>query len=127
MKQIVAYSSVAHMGGATIGLFSGYKAGITASLFSFLQHSVTSSSFFIVAGLLYDRYEAYENHFYTGLSRSMPLLAFIDIILLFSNLPFPLFGGFVGEIGFLSVLWRGNILIAIFLLVNQILCTAQTI
>ena len=92
------------MGTATIGLFTGYKAGITASLYSFLQHSIVSSSFFVLAGLLYDRYEVYENHFYSGLGRSMPIFTFIDIILLFANLPFPLFGGFVGEIGFLMVL-----------------------
>ena len=52
IKQVIAYSSVAHMGGAVIGLFTGYKAGITASLFSFLQHSITSSGFFYFSGTL---------------------------------------------------------------------------
>jgi NADH-quinone oxidoreductase subunit M len=102
MKQIIAYSSVGHMGSSTIGLMSGYTVSITGSLYSFIIHSFTSSSFFILASILYERYESYELNFYSGLSQTMPVFSLLNIIITVSNLPFPIFGSFISEFLVLS-------------------------
>lgn len=98
IKQIIAYSSVTHMSISTIGLLSGYSISIIGSLYTFIQHSFLSSSLFIIAGILYERFEVYEINYIHGLVSTMPLFSFLVFILLLINLPFPLFGTFVGEL-----------------------------
>jgi NADH-quinone oxidoreductase subunit M len=127
IKQIIAYSSVGHMGSATIGLMSGYTISITGSLYSFLLHSLTSTSFFILAGILYERYESYELNFYSGLRKTMPFFSLLIIILMISNLPFPLFGGFIGEFLTLSNLWRSNFIILFIIISNELLSAIYNI
>ena len=119
-KQIIAYSSVSHMGVATIGLMSNYTTSVIGSLYDFLHHSILASGFFLMAGILYDRYEVYELTYLGGLAQTMPWFGVIEFILLMSNLPFPVFGSFVSEILILTGFWRGNTLVLLMLGTNQL-------
>lgn len=127
IKQIIAYSSVTHMGTATLGLVSGYTNSILGSLYSFLQHSFISSGLFIIAGILYERYEIYEINHLQGLNQTMPLFSVILILFMLINLPFPIFGTFIGEFCLLLSIWKSNLIILFIFIINEFLCALYSI
>lgn len=98
LKKIIAYSSIAHMGFVTLGIFSLNTLGIEGSIFLMLSHGIVSSALFLCVGVLYDRFHTRLVRNYGGLVQTMPLFSSIFIILSLANLSLPLTSSFVGEI-----------------------------
>nr|YP_004327739.1 NADH dehydrogenase subunit 4 [Placozoan sp. 'Shirahama']BAJ09645.1 NADH dehydrogenase subunit 4 [Placozoan sp. 'Shirahama']BBI37448.1 NADH dehydrogenase subunit 4 [Placozoa sp. H9 HM-2017] len=106
VKRLVAYSSVAHMGLASITLVTHDIIGLTGSIFIMLAHGIVSSLLFILVTILYDRHHTRLIKYYRGLSISMPIWATIMIMTSLANVAAPPSGGFVGE--YLSILSSFN-------------------
>ena len=97
MKKLIAYSSVAHMGFVTMGIFSGNIQGIQGALFQMLSHGVISGALFLCVGVVYDRMHTREIAFYGGLVNRMPWYAATFMLFTMGNVGLPGTSGFVGE------------------------------
>lgn len=102
MKKMIAYSSVAHMGYVTGGIFSFTVSGISGAVFQMISHGLISAALFLVVGMLYERHHTKEINKYGGVAASMPVLATFFMIAMLSSVGLPGLSGFVGE--FLSIL-----------------------
>lgn len=102
MKKMIAYSSVAHMGYVTAGIFSLTTSGMTGAVFQMISHGVISSALFLVVGMLYERHHTKEISKYGGVAASMPVLATFFMIAMLGSVGLPGLSGFIGE--FLSIL-----------------------
>jgi NADH-quinone oxidoreductase subunit M len=102
MKKLIAYSSVAHMGFVTMGIFSLTQQGIDGSIFQMLSHGVVSGALFLCVGVVYDRMHTREIDAYGGLVERMPLYAVCFMVFTLANMGLPGTSGFVGE--FLTML-----------------------
>ena len=98
MKKLIAYSSVAHMGFVTLGIFSGTMQGEQGALFQMLSHGVISGALFLCVGVVYDRMHTREIAFYGGLVGKMPIYAAVFMLFTMGNVGLPGTSGFVGEI-----------------------------
>lgn len=98
MKKLVAYSSVAHMNFAVLGMFSFNFYGLVGSVALMLSHGLVSSGLFLCVGSLYDRYKTRLFIYYGGLIRLMPIFAFLFFVLVLANMSFPGTFSFVGEL-----------------------------
>jgi NADH-quinone oxidoreductase subunit M len=98
MKKLIAYSSVAHMGFVTLGIFSGNVLGVQGALFQMLSHGVISGALFLCVGVVYDRMHTREIAFYGGIVNRMPLYAAVFMLFTMGNVGLPGTSGFVGEI-----------------------------
>jgi NADH-quinone oxidoreductase subunit M len=97
MKKLVAYSSVAHMGFVTLGLFTGVKQGIDGAMFQMLSHGVVSGALFLIVGVVYDRIHSRDIARYGGLVHRMPLYAAVFMVMMLASVGLPGTSGFVGE------------------------------
>ena len=97
MKKLIAYSSVAHMGVVTIGIFTFNVQGIQGALFQMLSHGIVSGALFLVVGVVYDRIHTREIARYGGLADRMPLYALTFMIFTLASIGLPGTSGFVGE------------------------------
>jgi len=97
-KKLIAYSSVAHMGFVTMGIFSGNAVGEQGALFQMLSHGVISGALFLCVGVVYDRMHTREIAFYGGLVERMPWYAATFMLFTMGNVGLPGTSGFVGEI-----------------------------
>ena len=98
MKKLIAYSSVAHMGFVTMGIFSGNAVGEQGAIYQMLSHGVISGALFICVGVVYDRMHTREIAFYGGLTNRMPWYAAVFLLFTMGNVGLPGTSGFVGEI-----------------------------
>ena len=98
MKKLIAYSSVAHMGFVTMGIFSGTVQGEQGALFQMLSHGVISGALFLCVGVVYDRMHTREIAFYGGVVNRMPIYAAVFMLFTIGNVGLPGTSGFVGEI-----------------------------
>jgi len=98
MKKLIAYSSVAHMGFVTMGIFSGNVLGEQGAIFQMLSHGVISGALFLCVGVVYDRMHTREIAFYGGLTNRMPLYAAVFMLFTMGNVGLPGTSGFVGEV-----------------------------
>lgn len=98
VKKLIAYSSVAHMGYVTIGIFSANAQGVQGALFQMLSHGWISAALFLCVGVLYDRTHSREISTYGGVVERMPLFAFMLMVFSLANVGLPGTSGFVGEI-----------------------------
>ncbi|MDX2277081.1 MAG: NADH-quinone oxidoreductase subunit M [Hyphomonadaceae bacterium] len=98
MKKLIAYSSVAHMGFVTLGIFSGTMQGVQGAIFQMLSHGVISGALFLCVGVVYDRMHTREIAFYGGLVNRMPVYAAIFLLFTMGNVGLPGTSGFPGEI-----------------------------
>ncbi|MGA2952629.1 MAG: NADH-quinone oxidoreductase subunit M, partial [Caulobacteraceae bacterium] len=98
MKKLIAYSSVAHMGFVTLGIFSGNLVGEQGAIFQMLSHGVISGALFLCVGVVYDRMHTREIAFYGGLVNRMPWYAAVFMLFTMGNVGLPGTSGFVGEI-----------------------------
>ena len=101
MKKLIAYSSVAHMGFVTIGIFSFNTQGIEGALLLMLSHGVVSAALFLCVGVIYDRCHSRDIAHYGGLVHRMPVYAFVVLLFTLASVGLPGTSGFVGE--FLSL------------------------
>jgi NADH-quinone oxidoreductase subunit M len=97
MKKLIAYSSVAHMGFVTLGIFTGVAQGVTGALFQMLSHGVVSGALFLIVGVVYDRMHSREIARYAGLVHRMPVYAFVFMVMMLASVGLPGTSGFVGE------------------------------
>jgi NADH-quinone oxidoreductase subunit M len=97
MKKLIAYSSVAHMGFVTMGLFTVTAQGLQGGIFQMLSHGIVSGALFLCVGVIYDRMHTREITAYGGLVNRMPLYAFTFMIFTMANVGLPGTSGFVGE------------------------------
>ena len=97
MKKLIAYSSVAHMGVVTIGLFTFNEQGIQGGLFMMLSHGIVSAALFLIVGVVYDRIHSREIARYGGLADRMPGYAFAFMLFAMASVGLPGTAGFVGE------------------------------
>jgi NADH-ubiquinone oxidoreductase chain 4 len=102
LKRIIAYSSVAHMGLVTLGIFSHTLIGIVAAIFLMLAHGLVSSALFMIVTFLYDRFHTRLIKYYRGITVTMPIYSFLMLLLILANCSIPLSCNFVGE--FLSLI-----------------------
>jgi NADH-quinone oxidoreductase subunit M len=98
IKKLIAYSSVAHMGFVTMGIFSGNALGEQGAIFQMLSHGVISGALFLCVGVVYDRMHTREIAFYGGLTSRMPWYAATFMLFTMGNVGLPGTSGFVGEI-----------------------------
>lgn len=108
LKKIIAYSSVAHMNFALLGLFTNNTQGLEGSLFFMLGHGVVSSALFLCIGMLYDRYHTRNLLYYGGIVQVMPIFSIFFLIFTLANLGLPGMVNFVGEFLVLIGTWRVN-------------------
>jgi NADH-quinone oxidoreductase subunit M len=97
MKKLIAYSSVAHMGVVTIGIFTFNVQGLQGALFQMLSHGIVSAALFLIVGVIYDRLHTREIARYGGLADTMPLYAFAFMVFVLASIGLPGTSGFVGE------------------------------
>jgi len=98
IKKLIAYSSVAHMGFVTMGIFSGNAQGMQGAVFQMLSHGLISGALFLCVGVVYDRMHTREISFYGGLTQRMPWYAAIFLMFTMANVGLPGTSGFIGEI-----------------------------
>jgi NADH-quinone oxidoreductase subunit M len=97
-KKLVAYSSVSHMGFCTLGMVALNQDGITGSMLQQINHGVSTSLLFLIAGVIYERRHTREIAEFGGLSKVMPVYAIIFLITILSSMGMPPLNGFIGEI-----------------------------
>lgn len=97
MKKLVAYSSVAHMGFVTLGIFTFTEQGLQGAMVQMLSHGIVSAALFLCVGVVYDRMHTREIEQFGGLVNRMPAYAFVFFIFILGSLAFPGTSGFVGE------------------------------
>ena len=102
MKKLIAYSSVAHMGFVTMGLFSMNMQGVQGAVFQMVSHGLVASALFLCVGVVYDRLHTREISAYGGIVKTMPLYAVAFMVFTMANVGLPGTSGFVGE--FLTLL-----------------------
>jgi NADH-quinone oxidoreductase subunit M len=102
IKKLIAYSSVAHMGFVTMGIFAGTMQGVAGGVFQMVSHGIVSGALFLCVGIVYDRLHTREIAAYGGLVNRMPLYAFVFMVFTMANVGLPGTSGFVGE--FLTLL-----------------------
>lgn len=98
MKKLIAYSSVAHMGIVTIGIFTPNALGLEGSIVQMLSHGLVSAALFMVVGVVYDRIHSREIADYGGLAQAMPIYAVVFMLFMMASVGLPGTSGFVGEI-----------------------------
>ena len=97
MKKLIAYSSVAHMGFVTSGIFTLTMQGLQGALIQMLSHGVISSALFLCVGVIYDRLHSREIARYGGLVHRMPVYAAVFMVFMLGSIGLPGTSGFVGE------------------------------
>jgi NADH-quinone oxidoreductase subunit M len=97
MKKLIAYSSVAHMGFVTMGIFSFTVQGVDGAIFQMLSHGLVSAALFLGVGVVYDRMHTRRIEAYGGLVNRMPLYAFVFMVFTLANVGLPGTSGFIGE------------------------------
>tara|TARA_B100000029_G_scaffold496299_1_gene562444 strand:- start:1446 stop:2948 length:1503 start_codon:yes stop_codon:yes gene_type:complete len=124
MKKLIAYSSVAHMGFVTIGIFALNKQGLEGSIIQMLSHGLVSAALFLCVGVLYDRYQSRMISSYGGLVNIMPKYAFVLMVFTLAALGLPGTSGFVGEFLVLIGIFQANIFVAVLASIGVILAAA---
>ncbi len=98
IKKLIAYSSVAHMGFVTMGIFAGNATGVQGAIFQMISHGLISGALFLCVGVVYDRMHTREIAFYGGLTNKMPWFAAVFMLFTMANVGLPGTSGFIGEI-----------------------------
>jgi NADH-quinone oxidoreductase subunit M len=124
MKKLIAYSSVAHMGLVTMGVFSLTQQGIDGGIFQMLSHGIVSGALFLCVGVLYDRMHTREIAAYGGLVERMPVYAVCFMVFTLANMGLPGTSGFIGEFLTLLGTFQVNTWVVIFAATGMILSCA---
>ena len=114
MKKLIAYSSVAHMGFVTIGIFSLNEQGIAGAMFQMISHGLVSAALFFCVGVVYDRLHTRDIDAYGGVADTMPRYAAWFMFMMLASVGLPGTSGFVGEMLVLVGAWQAAPWVAIF-------------
>jgi NADH-quinone oxidoreductase subunit M len=112
MKKLIAYSSVAHMGFVTMGIFTANQQGIDGAIFQMISHGFISGALFLCVGVIYDRMHTRDIDAYGGLVNRMPAFALIFMLFTMANVGLPGTSGFVGEFLTLVAVFQVNTWVA---------------
>ena len=112
MKKLIAYSSVAHMGFVTMGIFAATAQGVAGGMFQMISHGVVSAALFLCVGVVYDRLHSREISTYGGLVNRMPVYAAVFLLFTMANVGLPGTSGFVGEFLTLLGTFKVNVVVA---------------
>ena len=124
MKKLIAYSSVAHMGFVTMGIFALNRQGIDGAMFQMISHGLVSGALFLCVGVVYDRMHTREIAAYGGLVNRMPLYACIFMVFTMANVGLPGTSGFIGEFLSLMGAFHASTWVAFFATTGVILSAA---
>ncbi len=113
MKKLIAYSSVAHMGFVTIGIFTGNTQGVQGSVIQMISHGIVSAGLFLIVGVVYDRKHSREISHYGGLVERMPSYAAVFMLFMLASVGLPGTSGFVGEFLILVGAFKANTWVAV--------------
>ncbi|MEY3080396.1 MAG: hypothetical protein RJA94_381, partial [Pseudomonadota bacterium] len=127
MKKLIAYSSVAHMGFVTMGIFALNRQGIDGAMFQMISHGLVSGALFLCVGVVYDRMHTREIAAYGGLVKTMPLFAFTFMVFTMANVGLPGTSGFIGEFLSLMGAFAANTWVAFFATLGVILSAAYAL
>ncbi|MCA3449245.1 MAG: NADH-quinone oxidoreductase subunit M [Rhodobacter sp.] len=112
MKKLIAYSSVAHMGYVTMGIFAANQQGVEGAIFQMLSHGFISGALFLCVGVIYDRLHTREIDAYGGLVNRMPAYALVFMFFTMANVGLPGTSGFIGEFLTLAGIFQVNTWVA---------------
>ncbi|MEW5703393.1 MAG: NADH-quinone oxidoreductase subunit M [Pseudomonadota bacterium] len=124
MKKLIAYSSVAHMGFVTIGIFAGNTQSVEGAIIVMLSHGFVSAALFLCVGVVYDRMHSREIATYGGLVHRMPVYAFVFMVFTMASVGLPGTSGFVGEFLVLLGAFQANTWVAFLAAIGVILGAA---
>jgi len=127
IKKLIAYSSVAHMGFVTMGIFALNQQGVQGAVFQMISHGLVSGALFLCVGVVYDRMHTREIAAYGGLVNRMPLYAVAMLIFTMANVGLPGTSGFVGEFLTLLGAYKANTWVAFFATTGVILSAAYAL
>ncbi len=127
MKKLIAYSSVAHMGYVTMGIFAMNQEGVQGSIYQMLSHGLVSGALFLCVGVVYDRMHTREIAAYGGLVNNMPKYATVFMIFTMANVGLPGTSGFIGEFLTLIGIFQVNTWVALFATTGVILSAAYAL
>lgn len=127
MKKLIAYSSVAHMGFVTMGIFAMNQEGVQGAIFQMLSHGLVSGALFLCVGVIYDRMHTRDIDAYGGLVNNMPKYATVFMIFTMANVGLPGTSGFVGEFLTMLGVFRVNTWVAFFAATGVILSAAYAL
>jgi len=127
MKKLIAYSSVAHMGFVTIGIFTFTHQGLDGAIFQMLSHGLVSAALFLCVGVVYDRMHTREIDAYGGLVERMPIYAACFMVFTLANTGLPGTSGFVGEFLTLLAAFRVNTWVAFFATTGVVLSASYAL
>lgn len=127
MKKLIAYSSVAHMGFVTMGIFALNTQGVEGAIFQMLSHGIVSGALFLCVGVVYDRLHTREIARYGGLANNMPKYALVFMLFTMANVGLPGTGGFVGELLTLVGAFQANTWVALIATSGVILAAAYAL
>lgn len=127
MKKLIAYSSVAHMGYVTMGIFAANQQGIDGAIFQMISHGFISGALFLCVGVIYDRMHTREIDAYGGLVNKMPAYALIFMLFTMANVGLPGTSGFVGEFLTLVGIFQVNTWVAMIATSGVILSAAYAL
>lgn len=127
MKKLIAYSSIAHMGYVTLGIFAANTQGLQGALFQMISHGFVSGALFLCVGVIYDRMHTREIAAYGGLVNNMPKYALAFMVFTMANVGLPGTSGFIGEFLTLIGAFRANTSVALFAATGVILSAAYAL
>ena len=127
MKKLIAYSSVAHMGFVTMGIFAANQQGVDGAIFQMISHGFISGALFLAVGVIYDRMHTREIDAYGGLVNRMPVYAMIFMLFTMANVGLPGTSGFVGEFLTLIAVFQVNTWVAAVATTGVILSAAYAL
>ena len=127
MKKLIAYSSVAHMGFVTLGIFTFTVQGIEGGIIQMISHGIVSAALFLCVGVVYDRLHTREIARYGGLVSKMPFYSFSFMIFILASLGLPGTSGFVGEFLVLLSIFSINTYFAIFATTGVVLAATYSL
>jgi NADH-quinone oxidoreductase subunit M len=127
IKKLIAYSSVAHMGFVTLGMFTFSEEGVQGAVFQMISHGIVSGALFLCVGVVYDRMHTREIKAYGGLVNRMPIYAAVFMIFTLANVGLPGTSGFVGEFLALLAAFRANTWVAFLATTGVVLSAAYAL
>ena len=127
MKKLIAYSSVAHMGFVTLGIFTFTLQGIEGAIIQMISHGIVSAALFLCVGVVYDRLHTREIERYGGLVNRMPFYSFAFMIFILASLGLPGTSGFVGEFLVLLSIFSINTYFAVFATTGVVLAATYSL
>ena len=127
IKKLIAYSSVAHMGYVTMGIFTFTTQGVDGAIFQMLSHGIVSAALFLCVGVVYDRMHTREIAAYGGIVERMPIYAAVFMVFTMANVGLPGTSGFVGEFLTLIGAFKANTLVAALATLGVILSAAYAL